>query len=183
MAGWSDKTSQKLPSFQRFHQTTTATLAWPSTVFVKSWCTVDYHIRCHIAIRRKFWSTQVRTTVRQILLNCRRCRRVKGAHAECPRWLHTHPKKYKSPHPLKIQASTVLNPFDRGRGEGLTIYLPSIPKNPLRPHQWHICWAIPFVPKNIYRQTLQAETDYIWQCFTVQVSKVHCWWRVGIYHH
>ena len=42
------------------------------------------------AIRREFWIPQGRTTVRNVLLNCRRCRRHQGGPYKMPRWLRTH---------------------------------------------------------------------------------------------
>lgn len=98
---------------------------------------------------------------------------IKGAHTECPRWLHTHPRArpWLSGTLVCESRQWIIDT----QGVGLPIYLLSSQSSPFRTHQWHVCRAIPFMPKKIYRQAWQVETDYIWQCFTIQASKIHCW--------
>ena len=73
-------------------------------------------------------------------------------------------KNTKIPYPLHIQVLTTVSgtlKFDSGRSVGLPIYLLSIQTIHLQLIIDMSAEQFLSVPKNIYRQAWQAETDYI----------------------
>lgn len=62
------------------------------------------------AIRREFWIPQGRTTVRSVLLNCRRCRRHQGGPYKMPKMAPYPPSRIEESSPLHTQALTIWDP-------------------------------------------------------------------------
>ena len=62
------------------------------------------------AIRREFWIPQGRTTVRNVLLNCRRCRRHQGGPYKMPKMAPYPPSRIEESSPFTYTALTIRDP-------------------------------------------------------------------------
>lgn len=132
------------------------------------------------AIRREFYITQGRSSVRKVLLSCRRCRWYHAGPYRMP-VIPPYPRSRIEDSPLFIYTGLdYLGPlYVKANGEFVThkvwfclfTYLLSYQSCPLRSRSRHVCRTVPLVPKKICRQTWQAKlvkstVDEAWQLST-----------------
>ena len=114
--------------------------------------------------------------------NCRRRRRHQGGPYRMPHMAPYPPSS--SPRLSRILICERERWIRDTKGAvDLPLYLFSSQSHTLGTHQRHVCRAIPLVPKKMYRQAWQAETDNIWYCSTIQASTVYSWLNMVICYH